>query len=66
MYWKIIFTNEKTTWKLVHFVIANNYNEVADYAEECVENNDEMAFYWIYELSEKQRRKNNVWIDLTT
>lgn len=66
MYWKVIFTNKKTTWKLVNFVIANSYNEVMDYAEECVENNDETAFYWIYELSEKQKRKNNVWIDLTT
>lgn len=66
MYWKVIFTNKKTTWKLVNFVIANNYDEVVNYAEECVKSNDETAFYWIYELSEKQRRKNNVWIDLTT
>lgn len=66
MYWKVIFTNEKTTWKSTQFVIANSYNEVWDYAEECVESSEEIAFYWIYELSEKQRRKNNVWIDLTT
>ena len=66
MYWKVIFTNEKTTWKLTQFIIANSYNEVVDYANECVESSKEIGFYWIYELSEKQRRKNNVWVDLTT
>ena len=66
MYWKVIFTNAKGTWQLPDFIIANNYNEVMNYAKECAESSKEIAFYWIYELSEKQRRKNNLWIDLTT